>query len=56
MFKKRFRVTGSGKIRHLRAGGSKLRSKKNASKLRRYARKKTIDKGVEKTVRQALGI
>lgn len=56
IFQKRFRVTGSGKIRHLSAGGAKLRGKKNAATLRRYATKKQIDQGVEQTVKRALGI
>jgi large subunit ribosomal protein L35 len=42
-FRKRFRITAHGKIKHKRAGAGHLMSSKNAKRRRRLARPTLID-------------
>jgi large subunit ribosomal protein L35 len=41
-FRKRFKITAHGKVKHKRAGGSHLMSSKNAKRRRRLAKLKLI--------------
>ncbi len=52
---KRFRVTGSGKVKRARVGRSHLLSKKSASRKRRLKRKTMVVSGEIRDVKRMLG-
>lgn len=53
--KKRFKVTGTGKVTHKRCGSSHLNSHKSGSKIRRLRKKSVIKlKGVAQKYRRVL--
>ncbi|MGA4508732.1 50S ribosomal protein L35 [Propionibacteriaceae bacterium G1746] len=53
--KKRFRVTGSGKVMHRKAGRKHLLEHKTSNRTRRLAGDTTMEKGDEKKVLKLLG-
>ncbi|HUR48947.1 MAG TPA: 50S ribosomal protein L35 [Acidimicrobiales bacterium] len=53
---KRFKVTGSGKIRRRRAFLNHILEKKSPSRKRRLSQDKTLTKGDARAVRKGLGI
>jgi len=53
---KRFKVTGSGKIRRRRAFLNHILEKKSASRKRRLSRDVTLTKGDARAVKKGLGI
>lgn len=53
---KRFKVTGSGKIRRRRAFLNHILEKKSPSRKRRLARDVTLTKGDARAVKKGLGI
>jgi large subunit ribosomal protein L35 len=55
-YKKRFSVTGSGKISHNRAGKGHMNRKKSASRLRRLNIGGIVEGGIETKVRRMLGM
>jgi large subunit ribosomal protein L35 len=54
--KKRFKVTGSGKILHERAGKRHLLERKESSLTRRLTGTAELPKGDSKTVKKLLGL
>lgn len=54
--KKRFRVTGSGKLMRERAGKRHLLEHKPATRTRRLSRDQVVAKADEKNVRRLLGM
>lgn len=54
--KKRFRVTGSGKIMREKAGKRHLLEHKSSTRTRRLSRDQVVHKADEKNVRRMLGI
>ncbi len=52
--KKRFKVTGSGKIIHKRAGKGHFNRRKSASRLRRLKIETTLKGSIEKRVRKLI--
>jgi large subunit ribosomal protein L35 len=54
--KKRFRVTGSGKIMREKAGKRHLNEHKPSTRTRRLSRDEVIAKADEKNVRRLLGM
>ena len=54
--KKRFRVTGSGKLRRERAGKRHLLEHKPSTRTRRLSRDQVVAKADEKNVRRLLGM
>ncbi|MCK4376599.1 MAG: 50S ribosomal protein L35 [Actinomycetia bacterium] len=53
---KRFKVTGTGKIKHRSPKLSKKLMKKSSSRKRRLRKEKVLSKADEKVVRKKLGI
>ncbi|MBO1032249.1 50S ribosomal protein L35 [Tessaracoccus sp. SD287] len=53
--KKRFRVTGSGKVMHRQAGRKHLLENKSSTRTRRLAGDTTMEKGDAKKVMKLLG-
>ena len=53
---KRFKVTGSGKLRRLKTGRSHLRRKKTTRRLRAMDRYIKVDNADRKRVRRLLGL
>lgn len=53
---KRFKVTGTGKIKHRSPGLSKKLIKKLSSRKRRLKKEKVLSKADERVVRKKLGI
>ncbi|MCL7451762.1 MAG: 50S ribosomal protein L35 [Anaerolineae bacterium] len=53
---KRFKVTGKGKLRRLRAGRSHLRRKKSKRVLRAFDKYESVDPVDRKRVRRLLGL
>jgi large subunit ribosomal protein L35 len=53
--KKRFRLTGKGKVRARHAMRTHILGKKNAKRLRRLERPKHLAKGDERRVKELLG-
>lgn len=53
---KRFKVTGTGKIKHRSPKLSKKLMKKSSSKKRRLRKEKVLSKADDKVVRKKLGI
>ncbi|MBP7973162.1 MAG: 50S ribosomal protein L35 [Candidatus Nanopelagicales bacterium] len=54
--KKRFKVTGSGKITHEQVNKRHLLEVKSSRRTRRLQQDKTLAKGDEKTARRLLGM
>ncbi|NIM47515.1 MAG: 50S ribosomal protein L35 [Candidatus Aenigmarchaeota archaeon] len=54
--KKRFKITGSGKILRRKSAGSHLLEKKSKSRKRTYAKELDIAPGDKKNVKKILGI
>ena len=54
--KKRFRVTGSGKLMRERAGKRHLLEHKSSTRTRRLSRDQVVAKADEKNVRRLLGM
>jgi large subunit ribosomal protein L35 len=52
--KKRFKVTGSGKIKRKKAGKSHILTKKSSKRKRQLRKDKIVDKTHEKSVKQML--
>ena len=52
--KKRFRLTGTGKVRRTKAGGNHGLSNKNRKRLRRLRSNDTVDKAMERRVKRLL--
>lgn len=52
---KRFKITGSGKLRRRKLGGSHLRRKKSKRTLRSYRQDLPVAKADRKRVRRMLG-
>lgn len=52
--KKRFRLTGSGKVRRSKAGGNHCLSNKSRTRLRRLRKNDTVDTTFEKRVKLML--
>jgi large subunit ribosomal protein L35 len=53
---KRFKITGSGKIKHHHTRKGHLLSKKSSSRKRRLSRPSIVDKTVEKRVKRMLNV
>ncbi len=53
--KKRFKLTGTGKIMHKKIGSSHLLSKKSAKRKRHLRKEEEVKKANRKTVRRLLG-
>ena len=51
---KRFKVTASGKVTHIRAGSSHLRSKKSSARKRKMRRRKLVDDTQRDLIRKLL--
>ncbi|MEA3344833.1 MAG: 50S ribosomal protein L35 [Chloroflexota bacterium] len=51
---KRFRITGSGKIRRRKQGGNHLRRKKTKRSKRKYSQKLPVSDADEKRIKQIL--
>ncbi|MDO5049622.1 MAG: 50S ribosomal protein L35 [Actinomycetaceae bacterium] len=54
--KKRFRVTGSGKLMREKAGKRHLNEHKPSTRTRRLSRDQVVDKADQKNVRRLLGM
>lgn len=54
--KKRFKITGSKKIRRRAAYGSHLLGKKDKERKRKYKKDLEVSKGDEKNIKKMLGI
>jgi large subunit ribosomal protein L35 len=52
--KKRFKVTGTGKIKRKKAGKSHILTKKSSKRKRQLRKDTTVDKTREKSVKQML--
>jgi large subunit ribosomal protein L35 len=52
--KKRFKVTGTGKIKRKKAGKSHILTKKSSKRKRQLRKDTTVDKTHEKSVKQML--
>lgn len=52
---KRFKITGTGKLRRRKSGGSHLRRKKSKRTLRSYRKDLPVAKADRKRVRRMLG-
>ncbi len=53
---KRFRITGSGKLRRKKAGHTHLFSKKTSKRLRSLKRKTDVSEADSKKVRRIMGV
>jgi large subunit ribosomal protein L35 len=53
---KRFKITGSGKMKHFHTRMGHLLSKKSSSRKRRLSRPSIVDKTVEKRVKRMLNV
>ncbi len=53
-FKKRFRLTASGKLKRTRPGRRHILTKKSAKRKRSLAKARYVDKGQEKMIRDLI--
>ena len=51
---KRFKITGSGRVRRSKAGGNHLLQEKSRKRLRRLRKNDTVDKSFEARVKRLL--